>query len=80
MAKKMKKSQRTEVLKYMKSHKGGITDAKATELFGVQRMGSVIYDLRQQGVIIETVMVESVNRYGNYQRYGRYFFKGYAED
>lgn len=77
MAKAMKKSQRTEVLKYMKSHKGGITDAKAQELFGVHRMGSVIYDLRKQGVIIETVMVDTVNRYGNYQRFGRYFFRGY---
>ena len=79
MAKAMKKSQRTEVLRYMKSHKGGITDAKANELFGVQRMGSVIYDLRQQGVIIETVMVERTNRYGNYQRFGRYFYRGIEE-
>lgn len=79
MAKTMKKSQRTEVLRYLKQYKV-ITDEKAHEKFGVNRMGSVIYDLRQQGVLIDTVMVETVNRYGNPTRYGRYYYRGIAEE
>ena len=75
MAKAMKKSQRTEVLKYMKQYKY-ITAAKAHEKFGVERMGSVIFDLRKQGVLIDTVMVETSNRYGNPTRYGRYYYRG----
>ena len=79
MAKTMRKSQRTEVLRYMKTHKGGITDEKAHELFGVNRMGSVIHDLRAQGWLIETVMVDATNRYGRSYRYGRYFYRGFEE-
>ena len=75
----MKKSQRTEVLKYMRQHKF-ITPQKANEKFGVTRMGSVIADLRKQGVLIDTVMVEDTNRYGNTTRYGRYYYKGMADE
>ena len=79
MAKTMKKSQRTEVLKYMKTHKGGITADKAHDLFGVNRIGSVISDLRAQGWLIETVMVDGTNRYGNPTRFGRYFYRGFED-
>lgn len=74
-----KKSQRTEVLKYIKQYKY-ITGAKAYEKFGVERIGSVIHDLRKKGVIIETVMVESSNRYGNPTRFGRYYYKGVSNE
>ena len=79
MANKVKKSQATEVLKYMKQHKY-ITDEKAHEKFGVNRLGSVIYDLRKRGVLIETVMVETTNRYGNPTRYGRFYYRGIDND
>jgi len=75
---KQKKSQRTEVLKYLKQYKV-ITDDKAHEKFGINRLGSVIYDLRKQGVLIDTVMVESTNRYGNPYKYGRYYYRGVEE-
>lgn len=80
MATKMKKSQRTEVLRYMRTHKNGITDEIAHEKFGVCRMGSVIADLRKQGVLIDTVMVDATNRYGRNYRYGRYFYRGVEVD
>lgn len=73
--KKMKKSQRTEVLRYMLSH-NFITSEEAHDMFGVNRMGSVIADLRERGILIDTVMVDGTNRYGNPSRYGRYFFRG----
>lgn len=73
--KKRKASQRTEVLKYLRQYKV-ITDEKAHERFGINRLGSVIYDLRKQGVLIDTVMVDTTNRYGNPTRYGKYYYKG----
>ena len=76
--KKIKVNQRTEVLKYMKSHRC-ITDEVAHEKFGVNRMGSVIHDLRKAGHIIETVMVSTKNRYGNNCRYGKYYYRGFEE-
>ena len=74
---KQKKSQRSEVLKYMKTHRY-ITDEVAHNRFGVCRMGSVIYDLRKK-YDIETEMVYEKNRYGNTMCYGRYYYKGELE-
>lgn len=75
----MRKSQRTEVLKYLRQHKS-ITAEKAFERFGVTRIGSVIADLRSQGVLIETVMIDSTNRYGNPIKYGKYVYRGVETD
>jgi len=79
MATKQKKSQRTEVLAYMKAHKC-ITDNIAHEKFGVCRMGSVIYDLRKKGYDIETVMIDGKNRFGNQTRYGKYYYRGVVNE
>ena len=76
--KKMKVNQRTEVLKYMKRY-NCITDEVAHAKFGVNRMGSVIYDLRKAGHVIETVMINTKNRYGNNCRYGKYYYRGFEE-
>lgn len=75
----MKKSQRSEVLRYMKQHRC-ITANTAHDLFGVNRIGTVISDLRDQGYLIETVMVDGTNKYGNSCRYGKYYYKGVAEE
>lgn len=75
----MKTSQRSEVLNYMMNH-NYITAEIAHNLFGVNRMGSVISDLRDKGIIIDTVMVETTNRYGNPCRYGRYFYRGVVNE
>lgn len=75
MAKTVRKSQTTEVLKYMKQYKY-ITDEKAHEKFGVNRLSSIIFNLRKRGVLIDTVMVETTNRYGNLTRYGRFYYRG----
>lgn len=76
MAKAMKKNKTTEVLKHMKQHKY-ITSEKAFEKFGVTRLGSIIFNLREHGYLIDTVMVESVDRYGNKIEFGRYYYRGY---
>jgi len=52
-----------------------ITCAKAYELYGTMRLGSIISDLRKRGYPIETVYVEKPNRYGRMIRYGIYYLK-----
>lgn len=52
-----------------------ITCAKAYELYGTMRLGSIISDLRKRGYPIETVYVEKPNRYGKMIRYGIYYLK-----
>ena len=76
MAKKQaKKSQTSEVLKYMSTHKC-IDDNVAHEKFGVNRLSSIIFNLRKKDYVIETVMVVGKNRYGNTCRYGKYYLRG----
>ena len=52
-----------------------ITCAKAYELYGTMRLGSIISDLRKRGYPIETVYVEKPNRYGKMIRYGVYYLQ-----
>lgn len=65
---------RSEILKYMQTH-DFITDEIARAKFGVHRLSDVIFCFRNRGHIIETVMVDSKNRYGNSCKYARYFLK-----
>ena len=71
---KEKSNQRPVVLNYMKANEF-ITDEKAHEICGTNRMSSIISDLRKK-YIIRTEMVNGINRYGNHCRYGRYYLEG----
>lgn len=51
---------------------GGITDAKAWELYGVNRLSARIKDLRGRGHDIETVQRTGKNRYGKAVRFAEY--------
>lgn len=56
--------------------KGFITSKQATEWFGVTRLSSVIYVLRNKyNMDIETERREAINRYGNTVSYGFYKLK-----
>ena len=68
---KKKTSQKLEVLKYLKTHKG-ITPYIAFERFGITRLADIIYRLRDEGWDIITEMVTTKNRYGNVVSYARY--------
>ena len=70
--KKEKKTQMTEVLKYMEKHKRGITSVQAFELFGVTRLSDIIFRLRKLGWDIITESITVKNRYGNVTTYARY--------
>lgn len=71
----MKKStsQKNEVLKYLKTHKRGITSIQAVELFGATRLSDIIFRLRKEGYDIVTEAITTKNRYGHTTTYAKYY-------
>lgn len=68
----MKKSQCEWVLKYLQTHKTGITPLQAMDKYGVQRLSGRIKDLRDMGYPIMSNMVEVKNRFGDKCRVAQY--------
>lgn len=68
----MKKSQRELVLKYLQTHKTGITPLQAMEKFGVERLAARISDLKEDGHPIVKNMVVVKNRFGDKCRVAQY--------
>lgn len=64
------------ILKHLKTHKRGITQADAIERFGCYRLSARISDLRSLGYEIETESETKKNRYGVPCTYARYVLKG----
>lgn len=69
---KKKKTQTSEILKYMKFHKKGITSKEAFELFGATRLSGLIFMLKKQGYHIKTDYVPVRTRYGDKTIVARY--------
>lgn len=65
-------SQTEKILRYMKTHKRGITPLMALEKFGCLRLSGRIHDLREGGYNIVTNIVEVPNRYGEISRVAEY--------
>ena len=61
-----------KILKYMQTHKKGITPIIAMEKFGCMRLASRIHDLRERGYKIMANTVEVTNRYGEICRVCEY--------
>ena len=59
-----------QVLTYLKTH-DCITDNIARDLFGINRLGARIFDLRRNHKII-TTMKTGENRFGRKPRYAEY--------
>lgn len=68
-------SQNRKILRYMETHKRGITSIDALEKFHCFRLSGRIFDLRQMGYDIETYYEQKVNADGVKVRYARYFLK-----
>lgn len=68
---KNKKTQKTEVLKFMQTHKG-ITSFQAFERFGITRLADIIYKLKKDGWDISTESRTTKNRYGHVVNYAKY--------
>ena len=65
----------TLVLEHLKKHKS-ITSWTAIQNYGATRLSAIIYNLRDRGYNIETMMIEDTDRYGNVSRYAKYIYKG----
>ena len=68
---KKNKTQKTEVLKYMQTHKG-ITSIQAFERFGITRLADVIYRLKKDGWHFDKEMITKKNRYGHAVTFAKY--------
>jgi len=71
----MKHTQTSDILKYMESHKNGITSMDAFERFGATRLSSIIFGLRKRGYDIDTEMITVKTRYGKHVDVARYTLK-----
>ncbi len=72
----MKKTNKTkEVLKHLQKRKS-ITSLEAIRLFGATRLSAIIFNLKDRGYLIDSVRMESEDRYGNISRYAKYIYKG----
>ena len=67
------KTQLSEILKYLLTHKRGITRAMAWDKFGCQNLPDIIYKLRKRGYDIRAEQITKKNRYGHASTFYRYY-------
>ena len=65
------KTQCKKILRYLETHKRGLSQKDAYDKFGCFRLGARIWDLRSKGYDIETEYDTYVNEDGHNVRYGR---------
>ena len=65
-------TQNEKILKFMMTHKMGITPLQAMERFGCMRLSGRIHDLREMGYDISSEIVKVRNRYGDTCHVSRY--------
>lgn len=64
-----KPSQADKILKYLQSHKRGLTPIEALQKFGCFRLSARIWELRDRGYDIRTDNVKKEDGDGRYARY-----------
>lgn len=69
------KGNKARLLNYLKTNHT-ITSMEAFQLFGLTRLSARIFELRQMGYKIDTILIDDVNRYGEPVRYAKYVYKG----
>lgn len=65
-------SQEDKILNYLRTHKS-ITSMQAFRVFGITRLSGRIFNLRQDGNIIDTERITKKNEDGTYTTYGEYY-------
>lgn len=65
-------TQTNAILRYLKTHKRGITSKDAIDLFGCTRLASVIFSLKKKGHNIECIRESVPTRYGRNVSVARY--------
>lgn len=68
-------TQHERVLKYLKTHKNGMTSGDGMKLFGIMQMPKRIWILRQEGHKIRSKIETVVNRYGERVQITRYILE-----
>ena len=64
-------SDKQRILKHLQE-KGSITPMEALEQYGCYRLGARVFDLRRDGFVINTTIVEGTDRNGEPMKYARY--------
>ena len=60
-----RKTQTEEIVRFLQTHKSGLTSKEAFERFGATRLSGIIYDLKhRRGMRISSENVVVKNRYG----------------
>lgn len=72
----MARTTKTSLIKQVLIEHGYITAKTAWEQFGAERLGSIIFNLRERGMDIETQMQISKDRYGNTIQFAKYIYRG----
>ena len=67
-------SKTCSILRYLETHKRGITSLDAFEKFGATRLSSIIFELRKNYNIV-SIRENGVDRYGNEIHYARYILR-----
>ena len=66
-------TQQSRILQYMKNQPDhSMTSMDAIQNFGATRLAAIVFDLKEKGYNITTIIEESLNRYGEPTRYARY--------
>lgn len=66
-------TQQSRILQYMKNQPDhSMTSMDAIQNFGATRLSAIVFDLKEKGYNITTIMEEGLNRYGEVTRYARY--------
>ena len=68
-------SQCSRLLKYLKTHKKGITTYQAFEILGIHRISARIADLRGRGHKIDTIMHREYDEDGLLKIWGQYILR-----
>ena len=67
----MKQTKKAKVLRYIQTHRRGITGLEALKLFGLYRLSSAIHELRSEGYDIKTDMMTPDDP--DESKYARYY-------
>ena len=65
-------TQEKEILRYLQTHKKGLTNKEAFDKFGATRLGGVIYNIKKKGYDIRTINEKVRTRYGTSALVARY--------
>ena len=65
-------SQNQKILSYLAQNKNGITSMDAFRLYGITRLSGRVFDLREKGYPIDTIMETKNNADGKAVTYARY--------